>query len=84
MITPEERLAARVRDAGLAAPAILWLGTLRPLSFVGGQALRLLDPLWSSLSPADDLRLAADVLEDRDRLDRFLDLLDPRADGADA
>ena len=78
----ERAIAARIRRAGLTAPALLWLDSSRPLSFVGGQALRLGEPLWSVFaSPARLLELA-DVLEDRDRLDRLLRLLDD--DEADA
>jgi len=81
--TAERSIASRIRKAGLAAPALLWLESSRPLSFVGGQALRLGEPLWSIFgSPARLLELA-DVLEDRERFDRLLDHLDAPA-GEDA
>ncbi len=73
---PETAIASWIRRAGLTAPALLWLDSSRPLSFLGGQALRLGEPVWSLFgSPSALLDLAA-VLEDRTRLDHLLDLLD--------
>ncbi len=72
----EDRFAVSLRRRGLAAPALLWGAALRPLSFVGGQTLRLAAPLWSLFDDGDGLQDAVDVLEDRRRFDRFLDLLE--------
>lgn len=68
-------LARRLRGAGLTAPALLWLGSLRPLWFLGGQALRLADPFWTALRDDDAVTRLASLLEDPARCERFLDRL---------
>lgn len=68
--------ARRIRSAGLTAPALLALGALRPLWFLGGQALRVADPLGSAVGAP--LAPYADLLEDRERCERLLDLLEVR------
>lgn len=40
-----DRLAESLRQRGLSAPAIMLLHLARPLGFVGGQCLMLLQPL---------------------------------------
>ena len=39
-----ERLAAYLRDIGLATPTLMLVQLARPLGFIGGQALVLLQP----------------------------------------
>ena len=43
-----ERIAAAIKQAGLSAPALLLLGALKPLSWVGGQMLWVLQPFLGS------------------------------------
>ena len=69
-------LAARVRGAGLGSAALLWLGSLRPLSFLGAQSLHLAAPLLDVFVPDDGTARLATLLEDRRAWDRFLDHLD--------
>jgi len=76
----DDALASRLRGAGLAAPALLWLGSLRPLWFLGGQALRLADPFYGALRDDDHLRRLSGLLEDPERCRRFLDRLAAPAD----
>lgn len=65
-------LAARVRGAGLAAPALLWLAGMRPLSFLGSQALHVLSPLAEVVAPGGAVGRLAGILETRPHLDRLL------------
>ncbi len=67
-------LARAVADRGLAVPAVLVLEALRPLGFLTGQALFLVEPLLPSTAGKASGR-AAWLLEDPERLARFLDLL---------
>jgi hypothetical protein len=68
-------LAEKITSMGLAAPALLWGSVFQPLSFLGGQSLRIVEPLWDMVGGSSSLSNAADLLEDRPRLDRFLELL---------
>lgn len=69
-------LAARVRGAGLAMPALLWLASARPLSFLGSQALHVASPLSDLVVPRAGTARLARILEQRSHFDRFLDLLE--------
>ncbi|MBK6898059.1 MAG: hypothetical protein IPH09_01890 [bacterium] len=76
-------LAARVRGAGLSAPALLWLASARPLSFLGSQALHVASPLSDLVVPRAGTARLARILERRSHFDRFLDLLEhPRREAA--
>ncbi len=68
-------LAEKITSMGLAAPALLWGSMLQPLSFLGGQSLRVVEPFWDMVGDSSTLRNTADLLEDRRRLDRFFELL---------
>jgi len=74
-------LAGRVRDAGLASAAVLWLESLRPLSFLGGQVLHAAAPLLDLLLPDDEASRLARLLERRENLDVLLARLEA-GDGA--
>lgn len=74
-------LARRLRGAGLAAPAVLWLASLRPLWFLGGQALRLAEPFWDALRDDAGASRLADLLEDPARCERLLARLAAPQDG---
>lgn len=76
-------LAARVHSAGLSAPALLWLASVRPLSFLGSQALHVASPLGDLVVPRAGTARLARILERRSHFDRFLDLLEhPRREAA--
>ena len=62
-----ERVARRIERRGLVAPAVLFLETLRPLSFLGGQMLYLAQPILGQ-SAAE----YAALLEDPGGVDRLL------------
>ncbi len=70
------RLASRVRSAGLAPAAVLWLDSLRPLSFLGAQALHVAAPLMDVLVPDGGTSRLATLMENRAALDRFLSHLE--------
>ncbi len=66
------RVAAAIVGRGLAAPAVLWLDSLRPLSFLGSQAMHFLTPLARLVASGDAFGRLAVVLEERAHLDRLL------------
>lgn len=87
MPTPEEtalldRLAAAIHRRGLAGPALLALESLKPLEFLGGQALVALRPMAATaLDPAEWDRLEG-LLSRREALEalaRRLEALSPPA-----
>jgi hypothetical protein len=69
-------LALKTKRAGLSAPAILWLASIRPLSYLGSQALHVAAPLLDVLVSGDGATRLAHILEDRANLDRFLSHLE--------
>ena len=83
-LSPEDErflgdLVRRLRESGLAPAALLWLASLRPLSFLGAQALHVAAPLLDLLLPADGVSRLARILERRDNFDLMLSWLE--ADG---
>jgi hypothetical protein len=72
-------LAARIRNAGLASPAILWLASLQPLVFLGTQAAQMLVPLLSMVADETRIQSYLDLFSRRENVTRFLELLEARA-----
>jgi hypothetical protein len=71
-----ERLARLVDRWGLATPAIFFLEANKPLSFIGSQALLLLQPMTDLfMAPELTADLAA-LFADRDRLEGLISRLE--------
>ena len=68
-----ERVARRIERRGLVAPAVLFLETMKPLSFLGGQMLYLAQPILGR-SAAE----YAGLLEDPGSVERLLARLENR------
>jgi hypothetical protein len=67
-----EKIARAVVERNLTAPAIFFLESTKPLSFIGSQVMVFFDPLVRSIFNVrgyDDVRLA---LEDRENVNRLL------------
>lgn len=77
LLLAELALAAQRR--GLATPAVLWLESLRPLSFVGAQAMHALTPFVQLLTSGDRFARLAAILEERGHLERLLRLIETAA-----
>jgi len=67
-----ERVAKLVVDRQMAVPAVLLIESGKPLSFLGGQALRFLEPSLKALLDRPEVATAAGLLEDREKLDLLL------------
>jgi hypothetical protein len=65
-------LARRITRRGLATPAVLWLESVRPLSFIGSQIMHFLEPFVRLLVSADTFGRLATILEERAHLERLL------------
>lgn len=72
-------LALAVQRRGLATPAVLWLESLRPLSFIGAQAMHALTPFVQILTQGVRFARLAVIFEEREHLERFLRLIETAA-----
>jgi hypothetical protein len=73
-----ERIAQLLVRRGMSAPALLFLESLGPLNFLGGQVIHGLKPfLDMACDPAEIERLAV-ILERRDSIDRLITLIQER------
>ncbi len=71
-----ERLVRLVDRWGLATPAVFFLEANKPLSFIGSQALLLLQPMTDLfMAPQLTADLAA-LFADRDRLETLISRLE--------
>jgi len=72
------QLVDNISDYGMEAPALMFLGEIRPLSRIGGQML------WAFGSPFFDslgLKIFSDyawVLQNRQNIDRLLNMIEER------
>ncbi len=77
-------VALAVHRRGLETPAVLWLESVRPLSFLGAQAMHFLTPFVQALVPAARFRRLAELLEERENLGRLVQLVETAAAGPPA
>jgi hypothetical protein len=73
-------LALKIERKGLTAPAVLWLESLRPVSFLGTQFMHFLNPFVRMLYDTDRFERLALILEERAHLERLLRHLEAVAD----
>ena len=71
-----ERLAQKISSCGLTAPAILFLETNKPFSFIGSQALLFFQPLLGFLLGDEVIGGYAQLFEDQANVERLLHLLE--------
>ncbi|MGD8718056.1 MAG: hypothetical protein PVH29_04460 [Candidatus Zixiibacteriota bacterium] len=71
-----EKIARAIVVRNLTAPAIFFLESTKPLSFIGSQVMVFFDPLVSAIFSArgyNDVRIA---LEDRENIERLLSAIE--------
>ena len=78
-----ERLAGWAVERGMETPAILFLESVRPLSFVGAQAMHFFQPLASVVFTGPDYARLARLLEERENLAILLATIEAAADRRD-
>jgi hypothetical protein len=71
-----ERLARLVDRWGLATPAIFFLEANKPLSFIGSQALLLLQPMTDLFMAPELTSDLAALFADRDRVESLISRLE--------
>jgi hypothetical protein len=84
-LAPEDReLFTRIADwlavRGLETPAILFLESVRPLSFVGSQAMVFLGPFAHAVFTTRDYDRLAQLLERRQNLEQLVRAIETAAD----
>jgi hypothetical protein len=70
-----DKLASLVVARGMADPALLFLASVGPLNFLGSQVLYGLKPFLELISDAKEVERLAHVLERRDSIDQFIQLI---------
>jgi len=77
-----ERVAGFIRRHGLVTPAVLYIESMRPLSFVGSQFMHVLSPAVTTFLSSSDWDALAHLLEDRRGLDYMLERIERPEDEA--
>jgi len=78
----ETALLTKVADAvvkrRLAAPALMFLESVRPLNFLGSQAMVFFQPIVSLAISTKEIELLAQILERRSSIPLFIELIEKR------
>lgn len=69
-------MAGRVVRMGLATPAVFFLESVKPLSFIGSQALIFFEPFVRAFFNITQYEQFARLMEDREALERLLVLIE--------
>jgi len=67
-----DRIAIAVVSRGLTAPAVLFLESMKPLSFLGGQLMAFLSPFLHMVTNASSYDLIAEALEKRENVEYLI------------
>ena len=67
-----DRIAGEVARRGLRAPSVLFLESVRPLNFVGSQAMVFLQPLVGAAFSTVQWERVAEILERRESIELLL------------
>jgi hypothetical protein len=79
-----ERIAGRVVRMGLAVPAVFFLESVKPLSFVGSQALVFFEPFVRAFLVLPDYERFTRLMEEREAIERLLSAIEGRDEEARA
>ena len=71
-----DRFARKILDWRMTAPAILFLESAKPLSFLGNQALVFFQPMVQAIFNFKTYDEVVEILEDRDNLEYLLSELE--------
>jgi hypothetical protein len=65
------RIARKVVERDMTVPAIMLLETVKPLSFLGSQALVFLNPIVSLIVSSEDYYRFVRLLDDRENIEKL-------------
>lgn len=66
----------------LSAPAVMFLESVRPLNFLGSQAMVFFQPIVSLVVSTKEMELLAQILERRSSIPLFIELIEKREEDA--
>jgi hypothetical protein len=75
-----DKVAGRIVDKGLAAPAIFLLESSKPLSFVASQGMLFLQPFVEAVLRTKDYEAFQQMLEKRENVERLLQKIEALED----
>lgn len=75
-----ESVAGRIARYRMEVPAILFLESVRPLNFVGSQALVFFEPVIQTLFNWKQYDRFTRLMGDRDNIDRLTKIIEAEAD----
>ncbi len=78
-----DRIAEAVVDRELAAPAILFLESMKPLSFLGGQFMAFISPFIHMVVDASQYDQIAEAIERRENVEFLIQRIEHYADVED-
>jgi hypothetical protein len=70
-----QKIAGLIVKRGMAAPALLFLESVGPLNFLGGQIVHGLKPFLDLVCDPIELERLATILERRDSVDKLIMLI---------
>jgi hypothetical protein len=70
-----ERLAQAILRRRMAAPAIMFLESLMPLSYIGSQVMHFLRPFMTLLFSQEEYDRLAHLLEDRSAVEQLIETI---------
>jgi hypothetical protein len=73
-----EKLAQEIVDRRLGVPAIMFLETVKPLSFLGSQALIFVEPIIQSIFSFKSYREITLMLENRENVELLMQEIEHR------
>jgi hypothetical protein len=71
-----KKVSVEIVDRRLTAPAIFLLESCRPLSFIGSQAMIVLEPLVHAIFDFPDYRKFAILMEQRGNVEKLIDIIE--------
>jgi hypothetical protein len=77
-----ERLARWLVERRLGVPAVLFIESAKPLSFVGSQAMYFFEPMVKAFLSGKDYTRVAQLMEDRVNVDEFLRIVEDQEEKA--
>ena len=76
-----DRIAEAVVARELTAPAVLFLESMKPLSFLGGQFMAFLSPFIHMVVDATEYDRIAEVIERRENVEFLIQRIEHHASG---
>ena len=70
------KIADKVVSMGMTAPAILFLESVKPLSFIGSQVMVFFQPIFKTFFSFTEYDEIAVILEERQNLERLIQAIE--------